>query len=144
MKKTNLKMKKIHNQFAGDFGIRFLLFRKAIKKTRLQMASELGIGQQKIAAVEKGTTYPKIDYLHYLNKKYGLNINWMVSGMGDMFVKDRPPDVDSNYAAKSPAQPDLSLDEKTIELMQLMQIPSVEKVIMAKLKEIKERLREEA
>jgi hypothetical protein len=61
-----------------------------------------------------------------------------------MFVKGPPPDVDTNYAIKPPAQTHQGKNEKIIELMQLMRIPSVEKIIMAKLEEIKERLQEEA
>ncbi|MGD2085163.1 MAG: helix-turn-helix transcriptional regulator [Candidatus Aminicenantes bacterium] len=141
MKKKDKKMKKT-NELVGDWGIRFLLFRKAIKRNQLQMASELETHQAEIAGIEKNTIYPKINYLHYLNKKYGLNINWLLCNAGDMFVKDPPPDIDPNYAMKPADSTHQGKNEKTIELMQLMKIPSVEKIIMAKLEEIKERLRE--
>ena len=139
MKKKDKKMKKT-NELVGDWGIRFLLFRKAIKRNQLQLASELKTHQAEIAGIEKNTIYPKINYLHFLNEKYGLNINWLLCNAGNMFVKDPPPGIDTDYAMKPPTPQ--GKNEKLTELMQLMQIPSVEKIIMAKLEEIKKRLRE--
>lgn len=134
MKKTN--------DFAGDWGFRFLLFRKAIRRSQSQLASELKTHQEEIAGIEENTIYPKINYLHLLNKKYGLNINWLLCNAGDMFVKHPPPGIDTNYVMKPSALTPQYKNEKIMELMQLMQIPSVEKIILAKLEEIKERLRE--
>lgn len=141
MKKKDKKMKKT-NEFVGDWGIRFLLFRKAIRRNQSQLASELKTHQEEIAGIEKNAIYPKINYLHFLNKKYGLNINWLLCNAGDMFVKDPPPGIDTNYAMKPSAPTPQGKNEKIIELMRLMQIPSVEKIILDKLEEIKERLRE--
>jgi len=141
MKKKDKKMNKT-NEFIGDWGFRFLLFRKTIKRDQQQLASELKTNQAEIAAIEKNAIYPKINYLHFLNKKYGLNINWLLCNAGDMFVKNPPPDIDSNYAMEPSASLLPGQNEKIAELMQLMQIPSVEKIILAKLEEIKERLRE--
>jgi transcriptional regulator with XRE-family HTH domain len=141
MKKKDKKMNKT-NEFVGDWGFRFLLFRKAIRKNQLQLASELKTNQEEIAGIEKNAIYPKINYLHFLNKKYGLSINWLLCNAGDMFVKDPPPGIDTNYAMKpSPPTPQ-GKNEKITELMRLMQVPSVEKIILAKLEEIKEQLRE--
>jgi len=141
MKKKDKKMKKT-NEPIGDWGIRFLLFRKAIKRDQQQLASELKTSRAEIADIEKNVLYPKINYLHFLNKKYGLNINWLLCNAGDMFVKDPPPDIDPKYATESPASSTPGKNEKIAELMRLMQVPSVEKIILAKLEEIKERLRE--
>jgi transcriptional regulator with XRE-family HTH domain len=141
MKKKDKKMKKT-NVFVGDWGIRFLLFRKAIKRDQHQLASELKTNQEEIAAIEKNAIYPKINYLHFLNRKYGLNINWLLCNAGDMFVKDPPPDIDTNYAMEPSASLPPGKNKKIAELMRLMQIPSVEKIILAKLEEIKEQLRE--
>lgn len=132
MKKTN--------EIVEDWGFRFLLFRKAIKRSQSQLASELKTNQEEIAGIERNVIYPKINYLHFLNEKYGLNINWLLCSAGDMFVKEPPGGTDPDYTMKpSPPQ---GKDEKITELMRLIQIPSVEKIILDKLKEIKEQLRE--
>lgn len=139
------KMKKIDYKASGDLGIRFVLFRKAIRKTQSQLAEELGIQQSEIAGIEKGTADLKVSHLHYLNKKYGLNINWMLCKGGNMFVKDRPPDseLDTDYVMKPPIKRGDPRYEKYIEFFQLLQVPAVETVIMASLREIKEHLRKE-
>lgn len=140
------KMKKINYKAAAGTGIRFLLFRKAIKKTQFQMAEELGVRQPEIAAMEKGTTHLEIDHLHYLNKTYGLNINWVLSSEGAMFVKGHPAhsDLDIDYVMRPPVKCGDPRYEEYTEFFQLMQIPAVEKAIMDRLKEIKDRLGEEA
>jgi len=144
MKKNNEIIKKIHRKSMEDLGIRFLVFRKAIKKTRPQLAEELKISLAEITAIEKGTVYPKINYLHYLNRKYGLNINWMVGNIGEMFVKDHPmmAAADPDYIMRPPVKTGESM-KKIAEFLQLMQVPVIEEAIMAKLKEIKELLQED-
>lgn len=130
------------NEAVGDWGFRFLLFRKVIKLNQLQLASELKTLQAEIAGIERNAIYPKINYLHFLNKKYGLNINWLLCNAGDMFVKDPPPGIDTDYIMKPSTSIPQDKKEKISELMQLLKIPSVEKMIMAKLEEIKKQLRE--
>ncbi len=137
-------MNKTHTNPQEEMGIRFLLFRKALKKNRAQLASELGSHQEEIAAIERGKVFPKINYLHYLNREYGLNINWMVCEAEDMFIKDHPQDVDPNYLVKPSIPMDDPLERKKyLEFIQLMQIPVIEEAILAKLKEIKELLQED-
>lgn len=135
-----------HPRTMKDIGFRFLLFRKAIKRTRLQLASELGTGQSKIAAVEKGRQFPKINYLHYLKKKYGLNINWLLCKDREMFVsKDvRPSELDTDYAMKPQVRDGDPGYKEYLELIQLMQVPVIEKAVMASLQEVKEQMRKKA
>ena len=139
-------MKKTHVLSLKNVGIRFLLFRRAIKKTVQQLASELKASRGEITAIEKGTSYPKVNYLHYLHQKYGLNINWLVCNLGDMFIEDAPPELrlDYNYVLSAPAEDgDDALNKKYLELAELMQIPEIEKALLAKLEEIKNCLNEE-
>jgi transcriptional regulator with XRE-family HTH domain len=145
MKKINKTMKKTHGLSGMDIGVRFLLFRKAIKKTVPQIASELKASSGEITAIEDGTAYPRVNYLHYLHRKYGLNINWLLCNLGDMFIEESPPglDLDLNYVMTTLSPEDGDLKAKYRELMQLMQIPVIEEAMMAKLKEIKNCLKEE-
>jgi transcriptional regulator with XRE-family HTH domain len=128
----------------GDLGIRFLLFRKAIRKSRSQLASELGIKSPEIEAIENGTAMPKINYLHYISTAYGLNINWMLCNEGRMFVEEgvRPPGLDPDYAMKPPVGEGEPGYEAYLEFIQLMRVPVIEKSIMQSLQEIKDRLRQ--
>jgi transcriptional regulator with XRE-family HTH domain len=139
-------MKKSHVLLLKNVGVRFLLFRKAIKRTVQQLASELKTSGEEIKAIEKGMAYPKVNYLHYLHEKYGLSINWLVTNIGDMFIDDAPPDLhlDSNYVfSASSGDGNEALKKKYLELVELMQIPEIEKALLAKLEEIKNCLNEE-
>ncbi len=131
-----------------NIGFRFLLFRKAIKRTRLQLASELGIGRAKLAAVEKGRQLPKISYLHYLKRKYGLNINWLLCKDKEMFVSkdERPPgvDVDTDYEMKTQVRDGDPGDKEYLELIQLTQVPVIKRAVMERLREVKEQIRKKA
>jgi transcriptional regulator with XRE-family HTH domain len=132
----------LHEDSKRDVGVRFTLFRKAIRKSRVQLADELGVPVRGIERVEKGDADPEINYLHYLNKKYGLNINWMFGSRGDMFVENRPGDLDTDYVIRPPVKEGDSRFEAYAEFFQLMQVPAIEKAIMDRLKEIKTHLLE--
>ncbi len=128
-----------------DVGARFCEFRKAISKTQTQLSEELGIYQSTIASFEMGKTFPNFKYLHYFHEKYGLNINWLISGNGDKFVERYRYRIETKapYLKDSDPQYYLSSLEKYSELLCLMEIPIIEQVILAKLLELKTFLKDE-
>lgn len=120
-----------------DVGSRFKQFRVDKRKAQHELAKELKVHQSTITNIEHGTTFPKLNYLHYFYMKYGLNINWLVTGEGEMYLRAHPkagftdllmyPHVeygDPNY-------------EFYTELIKLMQIPIVEGIILGKMNEVK-------
>ena len=137
MKKQNASIIK------KDIGRRLKWFREAIGKTQTQIAAELQVYQSTITNMEIGKTFPSIKYLHYFYHTYGLNTNWLLSNLGDMFVAEEEhtslaasllechvPKKDARYA-------------KYAELIDLMQVSEVEQIILAKLVELKVFAREE-
>ena len=108
-----------------EIGSRFRLFREDIGKAQHELAAELKISQSTIANIERGKAFPNINYLHYFYNNYQLNINWLLIGQGDMFSKGKV------------------MDEKYLELIDLMQVPVIEQLILAKLIEIKVLLKDE-
>jgi len=102
-----------------------MLFRRAIQKTVRKLASELNVSESKILNIENGAEYPGITYLHYFYEKYGLNINWLLTKTGHMFIK------------KPRAETKAPMYEKYAELIELMRIPAVEQAIEAALTEIR-------
>lgn len=111
-----------------ELGFRFRMFRKALRKSRVELASELGSSTSSIIMIEKGTISPKITDLHYLYNKYGLNINWLLSKTGHMFV-EKPEDNQDGKMGE--------LYNKYAELLDLMQVPAVEQAINAALTQIR-------
>ncbi len=137
MKKENASIIK------KEIGRRLKRFREAIGKTQTHLAEELHVYQSTITNMEIGKTFPSIKYLHYFYHTYGLNTNWLLSNIGDMFVAEEEhtslaisllechvPKKDARYA-------------KYAELIDLMQVSEVEQIILAKLVELKVFAREE-
>ena len=131
----------IDNNFKESAGIKLAIFRRAIKKSRTNLAEETGVGLNKIISFELGKSYPGIDFLHFLARKYSLNINWILGGEVDMFVKEKPKDVDAAYVKKSLFKNGLPISKEYVEFFQLMEIPEVEKFIFEKLNEVKSKLK---
>jgi transcriptional regulator with XRE-family HTH domain len=141
--KSKQKMKKMEEQTSSTFknlkrevGERFKLFRLDKKKAQHVLASELQIHQSTITNIERGTTFPKVNYLNYFYEKYGLNLNWLVSGDGGRYMEE----VENKGASRIMA-PDVEYDSDKYdhyqELNSLMQIPVIEQIIFAKLSECK-------
>lgn len=102
------------------------LFRKIIGKTQHELAADLDVSRSTISNIERGVTFIRVDYLDRMYRKFGLNINWLLTGKGNIFIsKDQ----------KLPAG--VSINEKYFELFELMQIPAVEEEILKTLKEAK-------
>jgi len=118
-----------------DVGIRFKSFRVSQKKAQHILAGELKVHQSTITNIEHGTTFPKISYLFYFFEKYGLNINWLITGEGFMYLHES--DVEEGAEPiKLPhvVYGDASYEQYS-ELANLMQVPVIEQVMLAKLSE---------
>lgn len=109
-----------------ELGFRFLMFRKAIHKTEMELALELKIPEKKINDIETGVIFPEIKLLHYLYKTYDLNIHWLLTQDGHMFMEKK----------RQPGKAD-PLYERYAELIDLMEVPAVEEAIKAALTEIR-------
>jgi transcriptional regulator with XRE-family HTH domain len=120
-----------------EIGKRFRKFREAIGKTQAQVARELSVYQSTITNIEIGRTFPGVKYIHYFHKKYGLNNNWLLNNIGDMFN----PEEDANPRALSKIACYIPKGDprypKYADLIEMMQIPVIEQVLLAKLAELK-------
>jgi transcriptional regulator with XRE-family HTH domain len=123
MTKTKLVGKRSDFSIKKQIGQRFKKFRETIGKTQFQLASEFKVYQSTITNIEVGKTFPGIKYLHQLGKTYRLNADWVVNDRGEMF--DNPSPVPT------------AIFKKYIELLNLLQVPVVEQLILARLAEIK-------
>ena len=92
------------------------------------MGQEFNVYQSTITNIEIGKTFPSAKYLHQLGKDYRLNADWVVNGRGEMFDDPHPPEP---------------LVEKYSSLLNLIQVPVVEELILARLEEVKVIAREE-
>lgn len=64
---------------------RFKLFRKALDLDATELAKEINIKTSTIYSYESGNSKPSLDTLKLLSEKYLLNLQWYITGQGDMF-----------------------------------------------------------
>ena len=119
-----------------EIGDRFKAFRQDKKKQQHILALELQVHQSTITNIEKGITFPKVSYLSYFFEKYGLNLNWLVNGYGERYMDEAGYSGASRIMATD-VEYDGDKYEQYRELNMLMQIPVIEKVMLAKLSECK-------
>ena len=119
-----------------EIGRRFYEFRRILDKTQLQLAQELSVYQSTITNLEVGKTFPSINYILYFRERYGLNPTWLVSGEGEMLLKEekREPWAKSTLPCHlEKIDPRYS---QYVQLLDLLRIPAVESVIMGKISEL--------
>jgi len=126
-----------------DIGNRFRRFRETIKKTQAQLAEELDIYQSTITNIECGKTFPRIWYLKYFNRKYNLNSNWVITGQENMILRKDQKFPETITALECHIKEEDPTYEKYIDMLNYMEVPEVENVILARLTELKSLFREE-
>lgn len=119
--------------FYDPVGKRFEAFRRVLCLTREQLAAKLNVSIETIEEIEKGETPPDLCMLYYLNKEYGLNINWMIHGEGGI-IFSRLVEARKELNTKKPKKISVKSRE-TIEQWELMKVPEIENIIFAKMEE---------
>lgn len=125
------------NSIKKEIGKRFKQFREAIGKTQAQLAEELNVYQSTVTNIEVGKTFPGVKYIHYFYETYHLNSNWLLNSSGDIFLttEDTKSNAVSRLGCHIPkGDPKF---ERYLELLELMQVPVIEQLILAKLLELK-------
>jgi len=62
--------------------------RKALGFTQGQLAKEFNLKQRAISSWETGNSEPSMNALKIFCDRYKININWLLTGEGDMFIKE--------------------------------------------------------
>lgn len=135
-------MTKIETPTKNEVGSRFKRFREAIGKTQTQLAEELQVYQSTITNIEVGKTFPNIKYLHYFHEKYRLNSNWLLNGRGDIFMSQEEMTPGAVSLLGCHVRRSDTIFQQYVELIELMRVPVIQQVILAKLAEIKVMARE--
>ena len=120
-----------------EVGKRFRKFREEIKKAQHELAAELDIYQSTITNIERGKTFPNIKYLQHFYEKYNLNINWLLSNEGEMLIVEYHTNPNAVSVMDCHIPYNDPMYEKYAELLNYMQVPEVEQIILARLTEAK-------
>lgn len=65
---------------------RIKAFRLHIGLSVSEIAEILGKGTPAIYAIEQGRVFPQLDDLATMQEHYGLNLNWIISGKGNLVL----------------------------------------------------------
>jgi transcriptional regulator with XRE-family HTH domain len=60
--------------------------RKELRVTALELADNLGISANSINNYENGRRKPNFEFLELLVQVYNVNLNWLITGKGEMFI----------------------------------------------------------
>lgn len=81
-------MENNNKNFKKEVGRRFRAVRNALKKTLKEIAVTVGKDWSSVASIESGKSFPSVQILHELYRVYGINSNWIISGVGEIFSDD--------------------------------------------------------
>ncbi len=132
-KKENIKN---NSQLKKEIGKRFRQFRKAIGKSQNQLAQILNLHQSNIAHMESGACFPKVGFLVLFKRNNNLDIKWLITGEGSVFLKKGKQHA-SDYSLECHIPKNDPRYNQYAELIDLMQVPVIEQLILAKLQELK-------
>lgn len=66
-------------------------------KTQTEFAKDLGIDQTYISRYERGFVKPTTEFYLLLNKRLDVNINWLLTGEGPMYIESSSTKSADNY-----------------------------------------------
>lgn len=82
-----------------SIGKRIKELRAVLRYTAGELGENLGIPVRTIGSYERGEAQLGAKFLIALNEKHNVNINWLLTGKGNMFISNRT-ELDINYIAK--------------------------------------------
>jgi len=77
---------------AGNIGERLKSVRKFFKLRQDEAALKLQVVTQTLVRYEKGQRFPDSQFLEKFCLLFQVDANWLIHGIGDIFVKDQVPD----------------------------------------------------
>lgn len=81
-----------------SIGKRIKELKAVLKITSLELAKKLDIPARTIGSYERDEAQPGPKFLNALIVKFGVNINWLLTGEGNMFISKKT-ELDINYIA---------------------------------------------
>ncbi len=76
-----------------DVGVRLKAVREALEMTIDNVAALVGFAKSNVSLVENGYQKPSLRYLYALFEHHGVNLNYIFSGEGEMFLEKPPEDI---------------------------------------------------
>lgn len=91
------------------YGQRLKSIRKKLKYSQEQMAKMTNVSYRAYSSWERGDRKPPLEFLELINKNYMVNLNWLISGIGEPFIAD-----------STNKEPSMDLKEEILKDVRLM------------------------
>lgn len=106
----------------SEFGKRLKQARKRLGLTALEMSTKIGIEKNSYYKYEDGGRFPKADILISLVKKLNINVNFLLTGKGNMFLEKSESTEKPEF---NDLFPDVPFDKDILELISLLEVPII-------------------
>jgi len=73
-----------------DIGVRFKEIRCKLKLNQTEFSNKINVTQSAVSQIEKNIISPSSDVLINISNTYNVNLNWLLTGKGDMFLGQTP------------------------------------------------------
>jgi|GEM_PF-5498691 len=67
-------------------GDRLKEIRRKLKLSQIAFSDSIGVTQPAISLMEKNASAPSAEVLNNIRKTYNIDLNWLLSGQGEMFL----------------------------------------------------------
>jgi transcriptional regulator with XRE-family HTH domain len=84
-------MKENDHEQTIEFGLRVKTIRKTLGLSQKEFADSLGISGTFISEVESGKYKPCYDFFYNMMVQFNVNLHFLLSGEGEMFIRDMKP-----------------------------------------------------
>ena len=81
-------------------GKRLNEIRKTLKLTQEEISTQTGISYRAYTSYEREDRNPSLEFLDILVKKYNVNLNWLISGVGNKFNSQISSEIDYEFEQK--------------------------------------------
>lgn len=107
-----------------EINARFKSLRKACNKNQVAFGKVLGISSSGVADIESGRRNVTEKHLIMLSNwtEYNVNINWLRTGEGDMFIARSRNQIITDFLGDLIKEEDESFKKRLIEALALMDI----------------------
>jgi len=130
MKKETISLRKVICQ-------RFRVFRQQIGLTQKDLSRQLGVPVKNVSTIEVENQLPTISVIVKLMQLYKLSPLWLLSGKGEMFLKEDTSEPNQLEYFKK-AFPGVPGDPELIGLIEKMAVPILRNSLLVKFYELSE------
>jgi transcriptional regulator with XRE-family HTH domain len=130
MQKRTLPYKKV-------MAARMKKIRKSLGIVQKDLAGQLGFSTTTISTIESEMQLPTVPIIISMINKYRVSPLWLLKGEGDMFIKDKEPEL-SRLDHFKKAFPDVPADAEVFKMIESLSVPILKNALILKFFELKD------